>query len=364
MRILFIAPLPPPVNGQAVVSKRLLEHLRRSHDVTAIDIRKQGLREGLDSATRIVEVLRTIWTVFRERRKADVVYLTIAESLAGNLKDLVICVLCFRLRSRTILHLHGGSLRRLLYDRRPAVYRLNQAIFGRVAGAIVSGPSHLRVFEGILDARRVHIAANYAPEEIVLDEARIDEKFAAIRPLRLLYISHMTEMKGYRRLLEAYLSSSETVKTHLRIDFAGAFDGDADRAVFLDALKGEALLVYHGVVDAEAKRALFHQAHVFCLPTAHLEGQPISILEAYAAGCVVAATGQPGIHDIFTSGRNGYEPATNTPSGIGNLLERLVADRDGLHEIASRNRRLAATEYEVSTAMTRIGRIIETAGAA
>lgn len=364
MRILFIAPLPPPVHGQAVVSKRLLEHLRESHDVTAIDIRKQGLREGMDSATRVFEVLGSLWTVFRQRRNADALYLTIAESPAGNLKDLIICLLCFRLRSRTILHLHGGSLRRLLYDRYRSIHWLNRQVFGRVGAAIVSGPSHLQVFEGILDPAQVHIAANYAPEELFLDEAAIAEKFAVVEPVRLLYVSHMTEMKGYRRLLEAYLASSDAVKRAIQIEFAGAFDEGVERAAFEDAIRGEANLRYHGVVDGETKRMLFHQAHVFCLPTAHLEGQPISILEAYAAGCVVVASGQPGIHDIFAPGINGYEPSENTARGIAEVLERLVMERDGLQQIALRNRRLADTEYRAPTAMERISRIIETAGAA
>ncbi|MEO6597480.1 MAG: glycosyltransferase family 4 protein, partial [Planctomycetota bacterium] len=359
MRVLFIAPLPPPVNGQSVVSQRLLEHLQTTHDVTPINIRKQSLKDGLNSLERVVEVLGTLRAVARERRHVEVVYLTIAESMAGNLKDLVICLLCRRPRLRTYLHLHGGSLRRLLYDRHRSVYWLNRLILRNVAGAIVSGPSHIDVFEGVLDPGRVHIAANYAGDELFVAAEQVANKFASTAPIRILYISHMTEMKGYKRLIDAYFQSSEAVKRAIRIDFAGAFDDEAGKKAFLDAIKYEPRLRYHGVVDTESKRCLVQGAHVFALPTAFFEGQPISILEAYAAGCVVVATGQPGILDIFTPGENGYVLPENTPSGIAEVLCRLVSERDDLGEIAMRNRRLADARYRASTAMANVSGILE-----
>jgi glycosyltransferase involved in cell wall biosynthesis len=236
---------------------------------------------------------------------------------------------------------------------------LNKRIIGRVAGAIVSGPSHLRVFEGILPPERVHIAANYAGEDLFVAPTQVAAKFATIRPIRMLYISHMTRMKGYERLLQAFLASSGEVKEAIRIDFAGAFDAPEERQAFLDTIGEDDRLRYHGVVDGATKIALLQQSHAFCLPTAHLEGQPISILEAFAAGCVVVASHQPGIRDIFTPGENGYEPEANTAEGLAEVLRRMVAERDSLATIAIRNRELAGDRYRVSTAMERVGRIIE-----
>ena len=61
-------------------------------------------------------------------------------------------------------------------------------------------------------------------------------------------------------------------------------------------------------MTGEKKRRLFAEAHVFCLPTyySYYEGQPISILEAYASGCVVITTDHGGICDIFKDKINGF----------------------------------------------------------
>ena len=60
-------------------------------------------------------------------------------------------------------------------------------------------------------------------------------------------------------------------------------------------------------VEGEEKRNLLKQSHIFCLPTFHkFEGQPISILEAYASGCIVLTTANGGINEIFKNGTNGF----------------------------------------------------------
>jgi glycosyltransferase involved in cell wall biosynthesis len=358
MRILFVAPLPPPVNGQAVVSQRLLDHLRERHDVTVVNIRKRSLRDGLDSAGRVVEVLGTLCEVVRHRRRADVVYITIAESLAGNIKDLLICLLVGR-RTRIYVHLHGGSIRRLLYDRYKSVHSLNKLIFGRLAGAIVSGPSHHEAFDGIVDPGKVHIAANYAGDELFTTRHAIGVKFADLAPIRILYISHMTEGKGYQRLAQGFFRCAEATKRAIVIDFAGAFGDVASKSAFLESIRDQPRLIYHGVVDSERKISLFRNAHVFCLPSSLLEGQPISILEAYAAGCVVIATGQPGIRDVFVPGANGYELEQNTPDGIARTLDALVGQGQELERIALHNRCVAERDYSAATSMARISRILE-----
>jgi len=236
---------------------------------------------------------------------------------------------------------------------------MNRVVLGKVGGAIVSGPSHIHVFDGIIDPSKVHIAANFADDKMFSTELQVIEKFSTLQPIRLVYISHMTEKKGYKRLAEAFLRSPETIKNAFRIDFAGAFETEEDKRAFLESIKDECRLGYHGIVDDATKRSLFQQAHVFCLPTSFLEGQPISILEAYAAGCVVVATGQPGIRDVFTDGDNGFELSGNTPDDIARALDRIVAGKEGLQEMAVHNQRLADKQYRASASVARISGIIE-----
>ena len=79
-----------------------------------------------------------------------------------------------------------------------------------------------------------------------------------------------------------------------------------DKEFFLKNLEETKSAVYHGVVSGESKKELFKNSAVFCLASYYkYEGQPISIIEAYASGCFVLTTECGGIPDIFTDRING-----------------------------------------------------------
>jgi glycosyltransferase involved in cell wall biosynthesis len=188
--------------------------------------------------------------------------------------------------------------------------------------------------------------------------------FADLSPLRVLYVSGMTREKGYEELVEGYLSLTPEVRARIRLDLAGRFDREADREAFERRIAGEPGVTYHGLVSNEEKRALFARAHVFCLPTSMLEGQPISILEAYAAGCVVVTSGQPGIRDVFTHGVHGLELRSPARRDIAAALERLAADAASLEPIARANRALAERSYRSATYCAAISSLLEHAAPA
>jgi glycosyltransferase involved in cell wall biosynthesis len=160
-------------------------------------------------------------------------------------------------------------------------------------------------------------------------------------------------------LADAFLGSEDALKAAVNIDFAGAFESDDQKLAFLESIKEEPNLRYHGVVDDELKRALFWRAHVLCLPTSFLEGQPISILEAYASGCVVLTSGRPGIRDVFAAGMNGYELSGDSAEEIAAGLRQIVAGREELRLTALRNRRLAEEQYRPSASLARMQAILE-----
>jgi glycosyltransferase involved in cell wall biosynthesis len=360
MKILFIAPLPPPINGHSLASKVLLDDLAGDHAVEVVDLSRDSRNDGTVTPQRLLAIARILREVRMKRANSDAVYLTISESLAGNLKDLCIYLLCRPVLSRMYVHLHGGSIRRLLFDRNKTMLRLNAIFYKRLAGVIVSGRSHLDVFRGMIDPARVHIVPNFAQEYMFRDEAAIASKFENFEPLRVLYVSGMSAQKGYLELADGFESLPPEIRRKARLDFAGKFDSEEEKLAFFKKIDGRDGVRYHGVVDDVEKRNLFGDAHVFCLPTAHFEGQPISILEAYASGCVVVTTGQSGIGDIFTAGVNGFEVEPRSTRSIRSVLETMIASPLGLGSIALANRRTAGKAYRTATFNAAVREILET----
>lgn len=343
--IVFISPLPPPLTGQSIAGQLLLERIREQYKVQVVDLSTHSGHDGSFSLKRTWVVLKILRAVMRIENFVDVAYLTISESIAGNVKDLLILWLLNNRANRIVVHLHGGSFRAHVLERAEFLYKLNKSIFSKVDRVIVTGKSHEEIFRGIVAPSRVSIVPNFAINSIFATEQRIREKFANLECIRILYVSGMDRRKGYERLLDGYLALPASSRARLRIDFAGRFDDQLEKVDFEERIASVEGITYHGIVDGDRKRELFHNAHIFCLPTAHLEGQPLSILEAYASGCVVFTTPQPGILDIFEPGLNGELISTADPSLLYNNLLKMSLDTSHFLDIALLNFKKATESY-------------------
>jgi glycosyltransferase involved in cell wall biosynthesis len=365
MRILFIGPLPEPVTGMSLACQVLFDDLKTRHAVDVVNLSKAGFAQGADSIHRVLEVASLLGQVARLRSNADVIYFTIAESRAGNAKDLAIYLLCLGKLDRMVIHLHGGAgIRELLRDRASLTSRLNGFFLKRLGGIIVLGQRHLPIFAGTVAPDRLHIVPNFAEDAIFSTPVAINGKFSheftPASPLRLLFLSNLLPGKGHAELVAAFGLLEPEIRDRLRIDFAGGFEADEHKSAFLASIKDQPQLAYHGSVRGAAKIDLFQNAHVFCLPTYYpYEGQPISILEAYAAGCAVITTDHSGIFDVFSDAVNGFGVEKKSAASLADGIRRALASRDDTRRIALNNNELADRTYRTTHFNARLTQLIE-----
>ena len=160
-----------------------------------------------------------------------------------------------------------------------------------------------RGHDDIVPAERLHAVPNFAGDEFFVTSSEIDNKFTSVEPLRLLFLSNLLPGKGHEELLTALSQLPLDMCKRLHVNFAGGFESPEDEARFRNRAQTIKTMQINvlGVVHGEQKRELLRNAHLFCLPTYYpYEGQPISILEAYASGCAVMTTDHSGIFDTFT----------------------------------------------------------------
>lgn len=348
-RILFIAPLPPPIHGQSVASDAFLRSLSPANMVKVVNTAGPRRSGVLSSIGRACRVLWLQVQIFVHAWRADRIYLTTSETIGGNLKDLLTFMLCLPKLGRMFLHLHGGAgMRVIMSPAHPFLRVINGFFLQRMAGVIVLGESLRGIFKGTVRSPQLHVVHNFAHDELALDEQAIKAKFHALAPCRLLYLSNMIPSKGFGDLLEGFLRLSETVRKRFVLDFAGAFQDPVAETAFRSLIAGHSNIAYHGVVRGDPKRRLLQHAHLFFLPTYYpYEGQPISILEAYAAGCVVVTTNHSGIRDIFADGRNGFEVEKRSPDAIAALLRDVAEDSGQLMPVALWNAAEFRERYRV-----------------
>jgi glycosyltransferase involved in cell wall biosynthesis len=342
--------LPEPITGQSLACQVFFDGLQTQYRVDLINLSKSGFTQGVSSSSRVFEVLSILTDVLRKRRSADVIYLTVSESLAGNLKDLFIYLLCVGKLRRMVIHLHGGAgMTEIMRGRWPLLRGLNALFVRRLGGVIVLGERHTAIYSGVVDKARLHIVPNFAGDELFTTVDHVDRKFLRPSPLRLLFLSNLLPGKGHEELVTAFLALPGQTRDSLELDFAGGFESERQKTEFLRRIEGVDHVRYHGTVTGDRKRELFHRAHVFCLPTYYpYEGQPISILEAYASGCAVITTDHSGIRDVFRDGVNGLEVQKRSAPDLQRAIEQAVARPEDLHRMASANLRTAIASYKTS----------------
>ena len=360
MRILFIAPIPPPIGGQSLVSQVLLDGIVKKNHVEVVDINKTNFDVGVISFNRTIEVISILINIFRKKKNIDKIYLTISESVLGNIKDLIIYAICFSKRDQLYIHLHGGSLKMLVFDRYPLLYYINRFFIRQFAGVIILGKSHEVIFEKMGIHSIINIIPNFAKEELFESKVSINKNFNQWSPIRLLYFSNMIPMKGFYILLQSFEMLSKDVSKKFILNFAGGFDNDLEKTQFEKAIEKYHNIHYLGnVLDINKKKQLFRQAHVFILPTLYAEGQPVSILEAYASGCAVITTSQKGIMDIFQDMINGFVVEPGAVNSLYKMLLKLPTQKDELTNFAIKNYEMASNEFREKSYISNLSEVIK-----
>jgi len=150
MKILFIAPLPPPVTGNSLAAKVFFDELVKNHQVEVINLNKDSFKSGAISFDRIIQIANILKIVWNKKKDTDIIYFTISESLAGNIKDLFVYLICFKKLKQMIVHMLGGAGMKNILDKKGIQYRLNKFFISRLGGILVEGQVQSDTFSGLL----------------------------------------------------------------------------------------------------------------------------------------------------------------------------------------------------------------------
>lgn len=331
---------PPPLDGQAIATARLADLLAAPeggrfavsrHDVGAPDVRFGALSErlGLGRVLHFLGLPRALRQSLREHPEAPVLWPSISPSALGHARDLLTVVPAFG-RRPVVGVVHRGDFDRLF--RSPATAATGRALVRRLRAIVFLSESLAdRCAPYVPDAKRwvvpntIDAVATATPSEVA--EAR--ERRRRRAGVRVLFLSNMIPSKGYGDVLAALAVLRERgVDAHGT--FVGRWPSSAEEAAFRQRV-AELGLVDHvdvagGVSDRSRLRALLLDADVFALPTAYpVEAQPLTVIEALAAGTPVVVTRQGGLPEMITDGVEGRFVPPRTPEAVAEAVEALTA---------------------------------------
>ncbi|MCU1807117.1 glycosyltransferase family 4 protein [Cytobacillus firmus] len=356
--VCMIAPFPPPMTGNAKAVETIVnsEKCSEKFNFYKINLSSKGVRKSGDIS---IEKIKMIYNSIKLLRKVqsetevDTYYLTIAQSMTGCIRDIVLLNTIYKKKgnSKVVLHLHGGGFKEFINNTNPYIKYLIKKYYSKADEFIVLSDSLKVMFNGFAEENSVKVVENCVDDEFLISNNEMYKKIKSIDStftLQVVYLSNMIKTKGYFDVLEsAKLLHEKNINCKIR--FAGKFSNERDKEEFYEFIKINNLedyVEYLGVVSGEKKRKLLLESHVFLLPTYFPpEGQPISILEAMSAGMAIITTRQGGIPDVITENENGLFVKAQDIQGITLAILKLVSTPEKIVRFGENNRKKVIERY-------------------
>ncbi|MGI8596947.1 MAG: glycosyltransferase [Thermoleophilaceae bacterium] len=186
---------------------------------------------------------------------------------------------------------------------------------------------------------------------------------ASAGPVRALCVASLQEYKGHAVLLEA-LTHPEPALERIELDLVGGgplrgpLEALATRLGLLDRVH------FRGSLPEPEVRALLDRADIFVLPSivardGQMEGLPVALMEALAAGVPVVTTRLSGIPELVRDGETGLLAEPGDPSSLANALVQALSEPARAARRAEAGRRLVEAEFDVRAAGERLAELFE-----
>jgi len=333
--ILVIGPTPPPFHGVAVNTRALLdcEVINRDFDLVHLDTadRRTLANLGRFDWTNVWLALKhaVLFAGKLVGHRPRVVYVPICQNTLGFLRDCLFMLPAILTGRKLVLHLRGGYFRRF-YETAPSVLKsLIRYILAHTSRVIVLGNNLRCIFEGLVPDGRIVVIPNG------LDPEPFERLRTQARPARdgyqVTYLGSLQEGKGYQFVLRAAPVVLKQL-SDVHFTWAGSFrrpDEAAWCAQFIQERRLQETASFPGVVTGDEKVELLLRSHVFVFPTQYdLEGHPMVILEAMAAGLPVITTDQGAIRETVLDGVSGFIVPKGDPKAIAKKIVLLLQDDD------------------------------------
>ena len=323
--ILFIAPLPPPVHGSAMVSQYIkdseLIQGEFACDFVNLSTSRRMDEIGKGGIKKLLRFVGSFFTLFYKllTHRYDLCYLAITCHGVGFLKDAPFVLLCKLFGRKVVIHQHNKGMSTSI-DRWP--YRWIIPCVYRHTRVILLSWYLYPDIEKAVKREQVVICPNGIPE--TENGKRKTENSLTVN---LLFLSNLIPSKGVYVLLDACkILKDKGLNFHC--NFVGGESKEINCSVFEQAVHERGLddcVTYHGPKYGEEKERYWRMADVFVQPTFE-DCFPLTVLEAMQHHKPVVSTDEGAVPDMVVDGENGFICKREDASSLASALERLIVD--------------------------------------
>lgn len=337
------------VNGQSMMFQLLIDEVyHRNIKIIVVDIGVSAFSNknrvsGKFSILKALDytiILTKLFFILLFNQK-QTVYVTTAQSKVGFIRDYFIILFARFFNCKIIAHQFGANYIGFYNSQSPFLQKKIKETLSKVDKLVVEGDYTKAQFSFLPDYESiVYSLPNGLPEKV--DSSKIESKRLDVtQPIKMFYLSNLIESKGFWDVLEAVNLLTNVEKINVEVVFAGKFldavddqkfqNADEAKKTFFSYIEKNNLqkkVLYFEGLYSKAKAEEFKQSHFFLLPSYYInEGQPVSVLEALAYGCVPIVTEYRLIPSMVNE-KNGFFVNPKSPLEIVTIIKNLSRNPD------------------------------------
>lgn len=337
--LVFFGKLPPPYTGMTLANKSVLEVLGHYYNIHIVNYSQGRMKPTIKGWALTIFYLKQLVLAISKNlvlkkylrgQNDGVVYFVGSASFLGNLLD-VIRLTWLKDGVNVVMHVHTGN-----WSDNFTKFRLfngGRYVLDKVSRLIVLSDGMKTHLSKFIDGERIYVLRNTIEDEVVCTKGELREKWSRPKEQkRILYLSNFIESKGYLLLIRALEKLQEkSIEVDFRLTMIGAFPSNTEEAKIRGLVQSSAIAERVDLIgplfDRSAVKRVFLDSDIFCLPSFYpLEAQPLAILEAMNAGCVVVSTWHAGIPEIIDNFRNGFLVEKNSLDELIKVIEEVLTN--------------------------------------
>ncbi len=323
-RLLMVAPKPPPIGGSPLTVQAMLAELALYPDihVTVINTSpSMDVRKNMDGFN-FEKVFRTLLIVPKfiyEIRGCDAVLVFANDLFAITLVPILLFLA--RLFHKPFFLKPVAASLDLFINAQKKPLREYLLMVLRGTDGILAQTRRLHEDLGKLGCSNVYYlpgCRTFAPIPATAKETS--------STLRLIFLAHVSRLKGTFILLDALKILNETSDLEVSCDYYGPIINDIHDE-FMRELKVVPNAHYCGIAEPGTGAQLIAKYDALVLPTYHdTEGHPGVLIEAMSAGVPVITTQIRTLPELVTDGVNGFLVPTQDSAALAEAIRKLAAD--------------------------------------
>lgn len=330
--ILLIGPLPPPVGGQSVLIKSIIECapdfgikyscLDNSHQLTGFSrfkfsfklLRKLLVLLAADKSIRIVHIHTSAgWPMFEK---------------------LLYGLLSKAFRKKVIFQIHGGVFRKF-WDQSNSLLRVIICNLFKIPDLF------LILSESWLGFYKEHFG-NEIPVRVLSNAVNIYPPGRLGRRddgmVNLLYVGKVSKEKGVLDLISSIRFLPLEIRANINVNIVGAVSNELrEYCEDLSKSYGFFKVFFSGELTGKKKWDQFANSDIFVMPS-QSEDYPLVILEAMGSGLPVVATDVGCVVEIVREGITGFIVPPSNPQALAYKISSLASNYE-LRRFFSENSR-------------------------